>query len=104
MSANFAITLSPNSFESRPRPFTMDERVWHVAVKLVAETGYRPNTFAGLDRTTTKLFARCLRQVLQQRRAKAGDRAVLTALLSFLEGAGAGGTTLSRGYKRWDLA
>jgi hypothetical protein len=96
------ITLTPNTFDSRVKPFVMDEKVWRAAVTLVEATGYRPNTFAGLDRATTKYFVRALRQTLQQGKAKHEDRPVLNSLLDFLEGAGAGGTTLSRSYKRWD--
>src|SRR5690349_18598191 len=98
------VTLTPSGFLDRAKPFVMDERMWHVAVKLVEATGSRLNTFAGMDRTTTRQFARALRQAIEQGRTKEEDRADLAALLSFLEGPGAGGTTLSRGYKRWDRA
>lgn len=96
----FEISLTPFAIGTAFKPFSLDEPAWRRAVAAVEATGYRGNTFNGLDRVTTRCFAVALRQAIQQGRAREEDRTVLAALVAFLEGAGAGGTALSRGYKR----
>ena len=96
----YDITLTPNAIGSGFKPFFLEEPAWQRAVSLVESTGYCGNTFGGLDRTTTRYFVQGLRQVLQQGKAKAEDRSVLAALVTFLEGPGSGGTALSRNYRR----
>lgn len=104
MNSKQDVTLTPSSWDSRTRPFAIDALEWDRAVRLVEETGYRPNTHAGLCRNDTRYFIGALKEAIQQGRAKERELPVLTSLIKFLEGPGAGGATLSRGYKRWDRA
>ncbi len=101
MSGPFAITLQPNSWDTRTKPFTLSVQQWTRAVELVEKQGYRPNTFSGLSRRDVPVFREKLRAAIEQESLTVGDRQVLAGLLAFLNGAGVGGFGLSRGFKSW---
>jgi hypothetical protein len=101
VSSPFAVTLQPNAWDTRTKPFTLGDRVWKLAVELVETQGYRTNTFSGLSRRDVPVFREKLRAAVEQESLKDGDRRALDGLLGFLAGAGVGGFGLSRGFKSW---
>jgi hypothetical protein len=101
VSSPFAVTLQPNSWDTRTRSHTIGDREWRLAVGLVEKQGYRTNTFSGLSRRDVPVFREKLRAGIQQGSLTDGDRRVLDRLLAFLGGDGVGGFGLSRGFKGW---
>jgi hypothetical protein len=101
VSSPFAITLQPNSWDTRTKSHTLTDREWNLAVELVAQQGFRTNSFSGLSRRDVPVFREKLRAALEQESVKTGDRRALDGLLGFLQGSGVGGFGLSRGFKSW---
>lgn len=103
MSEQLAVTLVPNSFDSRPKSFTMGQRLWERAVRMVDRTGFRPNVVGGLGKRDVPLFAGHLRRALATETVSDHDRQELDRLVEYLQSDGAArGLGLSRGFKRWD--
>ena len=100
-SSQFAVTLEPNGWEARAKPFALAEREWRLAVAIVEKHGCRANTFTGLSKRDVHPFRDALRRGVEQESLSDGDRRVLDGLLGFLDGAGVGGFGLSRGFKSW---
>ena len=97
-----SIRLVPNSFEGRRETFSLSEQAWKRAVLLVDKVGYRPNSFSGLDMRSAAYFAQQLRQAIASEKTPEPGVNELTGLLAFLNGAGAGGFALTRGFKGWN--
>jgi len=102
VSSQFAITLTPNSFDLRPKAITISEDAWKTAIGIVERSGYKPNLVGGMDRRTTMEFVRHLRLATERGTVSEQGRKTIDDLLGFLCGAGAGGFALSRGFKKWN--
>jgi hypothetical protein len=100
----FALTLTPNSFDNRPKALTIPEGTWKKAVELVERTQFRPNHVGGLAKSTTKPFARALRQAMSREKLDESIAKGLSDLLTFLAGPGAGGFDITRGFQSWRQA
>jgi hypothetical protein len=103
MSENFAVTMTPNEWDTRNRAFTLGEREFKLAVSLVSKAGFKTNIVGGIDRRDVVPFALHLQKILEQERIQEPERQVLDALHRFLTGGSGGrGFAISRGWKRWN--
>lgn len=91
------VVLVPFKMEDRSRSLRLTQEQWRTAIKLVAQQGYRPNVFAGLDRFSARPFANHLAKALETNVLNA-EPSALSSLCGFLRGVGAGGFTIE---KRW---
>jgi hypothetical protein len=100
----YAVTLSPNSLDHRPKALTIAEGAWKKAVALVEKSGFRPNHFSGLHKLSTKPFANALRQAMDREELEEPTAGDLKDLLDFLAGPGAAGFGLTHGFQSWRRA
>lgn len=100
--SQFAVTLTPNKFDERTKALTLSEPTWKRAVALVDRAGYRGNHHVGLDRRSASYFALLLREAVSREKFDRETAKELTDLLAFLGGVGAGGFSLTRGFKKWN--
>ena len=89
------VTLVPNKLDLRHRTFALSPTEWSRAVQLVSDEAFRPNTHAGIDRNTTRLFA----SDLEKSSIVDADRPALAGLCGFLRGAGAAGCLLEHRFQ-----
>lgn len=90
------VRLSPKDFDQRGQTHKLDLKDWRLATEVVGRRGFSPNSFAGLDRLSTRLFAQALGQALEQEAVPVGAHDVLSRLHTFMTGPGIGGFVIAR--------
>lgn len=101
MRQNHAVTLSPNSFDERPKTFKIGDREFRLAVSLVERAGFGPNVIGGIAPRDVVPFTQHLRRVLDAGQVEEPDRQVLEGLVDYMtkDGGRNRGLSISRVWK-----
>lgn len=102
MSVNtgLAVVLVPNGWDNRQKSLTFGNREWKLALELVNRAGFRPNVVGGLSKRDVGPFANHLQRLVEQGSVPDADRPAIEELVKFLSGPGAGGFSITPGWKR----